>query len=243
MNGTTAKTHWKHWLKKSHHPVARLVRVMHYWVINIQFPLIPIFHRGIYVLHCLVSQGWEMLAQFVYWTPLFKSRIQTVPRRLQLYSGMPQVLGALDIHIGEGARISGQSSFFGRTATLPKPQLIIGENVDIGWQTTIAVGTRVILEDNVRMAGRVFLAGFPGHPVDPEARARGEADNDDQVGDIILERNVWVASGVTVLAGVRIGRNTIVGAGSVVTHDLPANVIAAGVPAKVVKRLSPDCEV
>jgi len=56
----------------------------------------------------------------------------------------------------------------------------------------------------------------------------------------VLEENVWLATGVTVLAGVTIGRNSIIAAGSVVTKDIPSNVIAAGVPAKVVKQLAEE---
>lgn len=62
-------------------------------------------------------------------------------------------------------------------------------------------------------------------------------ETDDQVGDIILEDDVWLATGVTVLAGVTIGEGTIVGANSTVTGDLPPMSIAAGSPAKVVRRL------
>ena len=55
---------------------------------------------------------------------------------------------------------------------------------------------------------------------------------------IVLEDNVWLAARVIVLPGVTVGANTVVGAGSVVTHDLPANVLAAGVPAKVLRPLT-----
>ena len=55
-----------------------------------------------------------------------------------------------------------------------------------------------------------------------------------------LERNVWIGDGVIVCKGVRIGENSVIGAGSVVTKDIPANVIAAGNPAKPVKSLDVD---
>jgi acetyltransferase-like isoleucine patch superfamily enzyme len=115
----------------------------------------------------------------------------------------------------------------------------VGNNVDIGWQTTIAVGRSIEIGNNVRSAGRAFLAGYPGHPIDAAARATGAPDTEDQIGDIVLEDDVWLATGVTVSAGVRIGRGTIVAAGSVVTKDLPPGVLAAGVPARVVRQLQP----
>ena len=54
---------------------------------------------------------------------------------------------------------------------------------------------------------------------------------------VVLEQNVWLGEGVRVLKGVTIGENTVVGAGSVVSRSLPANVIAAGNPARMIKPL------
>lgn len=56
-------------------------------------------------------------------------------------------------------------------------------------------------------------------------------------GDIIIEDNVWLCEGVVVLSGVRIGKNSIIGANAVVTKDIPANCIAVGIPAKVIKTI------
>jgi len=54
-------------------------------------------------------------------------------------------------------------------------------------------------------------------------------------GGILIEDNVWLGFGVIVLSGVRIGKGAVIGAGSVVTDDIPAGAIAVGVPARVVK--------
>ncbi len=150
---------------------------------------------------------------------------------------MPLVLGPVEISIGKNCRISGATTITGRAATRAIPELIAGDNCDIGWQTTIAVGTRVVLGNNVRIACRAFLAGYPGHPLDAAARAAGAPDEDRQARDIVLEDDVWLATGVTVSAGVRIGRGTVVAAGSVVTRELPAGVLAGGVPARVLRPL------
>ena len=109
--------------------------------------------------------------------------------------------------------------------------------MDVGWQTTIAVGNKISLGANVRIAGQCFLAGYPGHPLNAVERALGKPEKDEQVGDIILEDDVWLATGVSVMSGVRIGQGTVVAASSVVTRDLPSGVLAAGNPAKVIKKI------
>lgn len=202
-------------------------------------PVIPGVHSALYAVHRLVANGWADTKRIFWFTPLFQSRLEQPASRLHCYSGMPLVLGTVRLKFGADVRISGQTTISGRTSGTTVPCLTVGDNVDIGWQTTISVGRRIDIGQNVRIAGRAFLAGYPGHPIDAAARAMGAADTEDQVGDIVLEDDVWLATGVTVLAGVRIGRGTIVGAGSVVTSNLPAHVMAAGVPARVIRRLEP----
>jgi maltose O-acetyltransferase len=91
---------------------------------------------------------------------------------------------------------------------------------------TIRIGDDVQVGPNVQ-----FLT--PTHPVEPEARrAKWEAAKPISVGD-----NVWLGGGVIVGPGVSIGENTVVGAGAVVIKDLPANVIAVGNPARVIRSL------
>jgi maltose O-acetyltransferase len=71
------------------------------------------------------------------------------------------------------------------------------------------------------------------HPIDPEARKQGwEYGKSITLGD-----NVWLGGGAIVCPGVTIGHNTVVGAGAVVVHDLPAGVLAAGVPARVLRKI------
>ena len=91
---------------------------------------------------------------------------------------------------------------------------------------TITIGEDVQVGPNVQ-----FLT--PTHPVEAEARrAKLEAAKPITVGD-----NVWLGGGVIILPGVSIGENTVVGAGAVVTKDLPANVVAVGNPARVIRPL------
>jgi acetyltransferase-like isoleucine patch superfamily enzyme len=229
----------KHWVKRRDHPVSRLLYRLARAARTFEVPVIPGLHRALYHLHRGSLAALANLLRVFYYTPLFKSQLEGPAPRLYLYSGMPLVTGALRIRLGADCRVSGITTLSGRTSGTATPSLEVGSNGDIGWQNTIAVGRRVVLGDNVRLAGQCFLAGYPGHPLDPAARAQGLAETEDQVGDIILEDDVWLTTGVTVMAGVRIGRGTVVAAGSVVTKDLPPLVLAGGVPARVIRPLAP----
>jgi maltose O-acetyltransferase len=90
----------------------------------------------------------------------------------------------------------------------------------------------ITIGDDVQIGPNVQLL-TPTHPVEPEPRQqKWEAAEPIVIGD-----NVWLGGGVIVLPGVTIGENTVVGAGAVVTRDLPANVVAVGNPARVVRSL------
>jgi maltose O-acetyltransferase len=71
------------------------------------------------------------------------------------------------------------------------------------------------------------------HPVDPEPRRLGWESGE----PIVVGDNVWLGGGVTVCPGVTIGEDTVVGAGAVVTRDLPAGVVAGGVPARLIREI------
>ena len=232
----SAASAFKAWVKRRESPLARLVHGAVTGARTARFPVIRPVHRLLYAAHLGVRGFIAEAMRALWWTPLFVSRLETNAPGLMLYSGMPQVWGPLRIKVGRDVRMSGISTLIGRSSSAT-PELDIGDNVDIGWQCQLSVGTRIVIGDNVRLAGRVMLAGFPGHPMDAADRAAGLPDTQDQIGDIILERDVWLATGVTVTAGVRIGAGTVVAAGSIVTKDLPPGVLAAGAPARVIRSL------
>ncbi|USH05096.1 acyltransferase [Grimontia kaedaensis] len=228
----------RHWLKNSPSPIARGLFLVIKGALQASMPAPKLIVVPLYKLTKFVSAIWENLTRALWWTPVFKGRLQHVGRGLYLYGGMPFVSGPVSISMGDNCRVSGQSTFSGRTCSAEQPELIIGSNIDIGWQTTIAVGSKVVIGDNVRIAGRAFIAGYPGHPLNAEDRAAGLPELDSQIGDVVLERDVWLATGVSVMAGVTIGQGTIVAAGSVVTNSIPPFVVAGGVPAKVIRPLT-----
>jgi acetyltransferase-like isoleucine patch superfamily enzyme len=227
----------REWIKKREHPIAKAVYGLAKGVRQFEIPVSKPLHGTLYHLHRSTTELLANFTRIFYWTPLFQSRLQGHASNLYLYCGMPFLQGPLKISIGSNCRVSGQSTITGRGAGKQRPQLIIGDNVDINWQTTIAVGSKIKIGNNVRMAGQVFLAGYPGHPMDAVDRAAGLPERDDQVGDIILENDVWLGTGVTVIAGVRIGHGSVVATGSIVTKDLPPFVLAAGNPARIIRSI------
>jgi maltose O-acetyltransferase len=113
---------------------------------------------------------------------------------------------------------------------------------DYGYQTQVGARTfanfglvildvaRVTIGDDVQIGPYVQLLTAT-HPVEPTAR-RGKWES---AKPITIDDNVWLGGGVIVCPGVTIGENTVVGAGSVVTRDLPPNIVALGSPARVVR--------
>lgn len=237
---STSINQLRQWVKSSGHPLAQLIFQSVSAFRGFELPAPKLIYSPLYHLYGLITGTINAFLRIFFWTPMFKSRLSHSDGQLYLYGGIPYLAGPLDISIGKECRISGKTTITGRSCSQKKPTLIIGKNVDLGWQSTVAVGDEIIIGDNVRIAGQCFLAGYPGHPIDPVARAKGLPELDEQVGSIILKDDVWLASGVKVMAGVTIGEGTIVAAGSVVTKDLPACVIAAGCPAKVVRELTFD---
>lgn len=90
----------------------------------------------------------------------------------------------------------------------------------------IYIGNRVMFGPNVTLSAT-------GHPVYPEYRLRGAHFS----LPITIGDHVWVGANAVILPGVTIGENTVIGAGSVVTRDIPANVIAMGVPCRVIREI------
>ncbi|MEN2741682.1 sugar O-acetyltransferase [Microbacterium sp. X-17] len=119
-----------------------------------------------------------------------------------------------------------------------KPPLYVdyGENIHIGAGTFInynltALDVATITIGRDCMIGPGVQLLTPTHPIDPELRrAHLEAALPIVIGD-----NVWLGGGVIVCPGVTIGDDTVIGAGSVVTRDIPAGVVAVGSPARVVR--------
>ncbi|QAY71585.1 sugar O-acetyltransferase [Xylanimonas protaetiae] len=123
-----------------------------------------------------------------------------------------------------------------------KPPLFVdyGENLHVGARTFVNYNLTALDVAAIRIGedcqiGPGVQLLTPTHPVDPAPRR----DKLEAALPITIGDNVWLGGGVVVGPGVTIGDNTVVGAGAVVVKDLPANVVAVGNPARVVRHLGP----
>lgn len=108
----------------------------------------------------------------------------------------------------------------------------VGNNFYANFGCILLDCARIEIGDNVLLAPNVQLY-TAYHPTDPQVRLTGK----ELASPITIGHNVWLGGGVIVCPGVRIGDNTTIGAGSVVTKDIPANVIAVGNPCRVIRQL------
>lgn len=120
------------------------------------------------------------------------------------------------------------------------PVIIFGNNVSLENDCHIGAVNRVEIHDNVLIASRVYIsdhahgvADYPDIAIAPNERPVWSK------GPVVIERDVWIGEGASILPGVRVGRNAIVGANAVVTRDVPPFSVVGGAPARVIKTIHP----
>ena len=108
-----------------------------------------------------------------------------------------------------------------------------GNSVYANFNLTLVDDTHIYVGDCTMIAPNVVIA-TAAHPILPELREKAFQFN----MPVHIGRNCWIGAGALIMPGVTIGDNTVIGAGSVVTKDIPANVVAAGNPCRVMREIN-----
>lgn len=108
-----------------------------------------------------------------------------------------------------------------------------GSGIYANSNLTLVDDGHIYVGDKVMFGPNVVIA-TANHPIEAGLRSRGLQYNK----DVYIAENAWIGAGVIIVPGVRIGRNTVIGAGSVVTRDIPDHVVAVGNPCRVLREVS-----
>lgn len=111
----------------------------------------------------------------------------------------------------------------------------VGDNFFANYNFIVLDGNYVRIGNNVWIAPNVGIYAA-GHPIDREERINGL----EYAFPVTIGDNVWIGGGVSIIGGVTIGKDSIIGAGSVVIRDIPEGVVAAGNPCRVIRKITPE---
>ncbi len=109
--------------------------------------------------------------------------------------------------------------------------IYVGENFFANFDCVFLDAGKIIIGNNCKIGPKTMIFAVT-HPIDSKTRA----DNINIPKDVIIGDDVWIGGGAIILPGINIGSSSIIGAGSVVTKDVPPHCVVAGNPAKIIKR-------
>lgn len=162
--------------------------------------------------------------QFGYLAKMYEFN-QTLPSEMEKRN---RLIKEMFGHAGEGCYI--EPPFY---ANWGGRHVFLGDHVYANFHLTLTDDGNIYIGDHVMIGPNVTMSSA-GHPVEPHLRKREIQFN----AEIHIGNNVWIGGMVMILPGVTIGDNSVIGAGSVVTRDIPAGVVAVGNPCRVLRKIN-----
>jgi acetyltransferase-like isoleucine patch superfamily enzyme len=179
-----------------------------------------------YSLPDLVRLCWSYALTRILFRP---ARIIRQPCRIRGYKFM---------QIGQGFTTGQYCRIEAGRTTSEQKSLIIGRSVQINDRCHIAALSSIEIGDNVLIASNVFITDHDHGDTSPQSLGVAPAQRPLRYSPVKIEKNVWIGQNAVILKGVTIGESSIIAAGSVVTRDIPAYCVAAGIPATILKQIS-----
>lgn len=160
---------------------------------------------------------WKKVAQ----TIALSAKLNTATNVTEIRERISQIIGS---------QIDNSTTIFVPFYTNFGKHISIGKNVFINHDCTFLDLGGITIDDEVLIGPKVSII-TENHPTDPTNRKSLDLKS------VHIKKNAWIGAAATILPGVTIGENAIVAAGSVVNKNVPDNVVVAGVPAKIVKKI------
>lgn len=154
-----------------------------------------------------------MYRSFFFYSGLFANKLRTIHYKMVCKS------------------FGNQSRVYGRVVMYYPQNIIIGENSTLNEAVILNARDQITIGNHVHISPMVIInSGTLDY-------SKTGSERNHTAMPVKIEDGVWLASGVIINPGVQIGKNSVVGAGAVVTRDIPANSVAVGIPAKVIKQI------
>jgi acetyltransferase-like isoleucine patch superfamily enzyme len=170
-------------------------------------------------------------------TPVFLATCESYGENVSI-DRVPYVNGKPIIRLGSNVRFSGQIGI--AASSKGEPILEIGDGVFVGHDTTFAVASKITVGNLVSIGSGSYISDTEGHShYNPEKPIWDVPAGDADVAPVVIEDGVQISKKCMILKGVRIGARSVIGAGSVVRSDIPADSIVMGNPARVIKKMAP----
>lgn len=175
---------------------------------------------------------------YLYYQLSFKKKFAHIAAVPNVWGIWNVVVFGPNISLGKGVVIVAGNGYRTNLSTIKlgdiEGSIAIGDNVLVMNGVRVSSASSITIGDGCMLGNFCYLSDSDWHDIHDRTCMPGGS------APIVLERGAWIGDSAIVLKGVRVGENSIVGAGAVVTKDVPPNVIVAGNPARVVKHLDPD---
>jgi serine acetyltransferase len=206
-------------------------------VLTLQIPiprLFDPFYKTILFLRYLRYETGEKLSVTFYRYPVMRILCVSIGKRLRMEQ-VPSLSGGPKIYIGDDVYLSGTLTVMaGRI--FPDPELRVGSRSFIAAGCLFSVAKSIEIGDDVLIAGGCSISDYSQHPIDPEKRVTGLQVDPEDVRPVRIGNRAWLGRRATILPGVTIGEDAVIGASAVVTKDVPPGAICVGNPGRILSR-------